>query len=86
MSDAIHDLGDSLSIGSAWVLNKLGKKQASSEFNYGYRRLSLFGALLNGIVLLIGSAWVMTTAIPRLIDPVMPEVEGMLRLLSPYLS
>ncbi len=80
MSDAIHDLGDSLSIGSAWVLNKLGKKQASSEFSYGYRRLSLFGALFNGIVLLIGSAWVMSTAIPRLSDPIMPEVEGMLLL------
>ena len=30
MSDAVHDLGDTLSIGSAWVLNKLGKKQANS--------------------------------------------------------
>ena len=80
MSDAVHDLGDTLSIGSAWVLNKLGKKQANSEFSYGYRRLSLFGALLNGFVLIIGSIWIMTEAIPRLFDPVMPEAEGMLLL------
>ena len=26
MADAVHDLGDSLSIGSAWLLNRLGKK------------------------------------------------------------
>ena len=80
MSDAVHDLGDTLSIGSAWVLNKLGKKQANDEFSYGFRRLSLFGALLNGIVLIIGSIWIMTEAIPRLSNPVMPETEGMLIL------
>ena len=80
MSDAVHDLGDTLSIGSAWVLNKLGKKQANNEFSYGFRRLSLFGALLNSLVLIAGSIWVMTEAIPRLFNPIMPEAEGMLLL------
>jgi len=80
MADAVHDLGDTLSIGSAWILNKLGKKQANSEFSYGFRRLSLFGALFNGIVLVIGSTWIMSEAIPRLSNPVMPETEGMLLL------
>lgn len=49
MADAVHDLGDSLSIGSAWLLNRLGWKSANPEFTYGYRRLSLFGALINGL-------------------------------------
>lgn len=80
MADAVHDLGDSLSIGSAWVLNRLGKKGADTEFTYGYRRLSLFGALLNGVVLLVGSVWVLSEAIPRLANPVMPMAEGMLAL------
>jgi len=80
MADAVHDLGDSLSIGTAWVLSKLSKKQADSSFTYGYKRLSLFGALINGIVLIAGSIWVLTQAVPRLFDPVMPEAEGMLAL------
>ena len=80
MSDAVHDLGDTLSIGSAWVLNKLGQKKATSEFSYGFRRLSLFGSLLNGLVLTIGSIWIMSEAIPRLFNPIMPNVEGMLLL------
>jgi cobalt-zinc-cadmium efflux system protein len=80
MADAVHDLGDSLSIGSAWLLNRLGRKTADEEFTYGYRRLSLFGALLNGVVLLIGSVWVLSEAIPRLSNPVMPMAEGMLAL------
>lgn len=80
MADAVHDLGDSLSIGSAWLLNKLGKRSADNEFTYGYQRLSLFGALLNGLVLIAGSVWVLSESIPRLWDPVMPVTEGMLGL------
>jgi len=80
MADAVHDLGDSLSIGSAWLLNRLGRKAADTVFTYGYRRLSLFGALINGLVLIAGSLWVLAEAIPRLSSPVMPVTEGMLAL------
>lgn len=80
MADAVHDLGDSLSIGSAWLLNRLSGKQADQKYTYGYKRLSLFGALINGIVLVVGSVWVLTVAIPRLFDPVMPHTEGMFLL------
>ncbi|MEQ3636874.1 cation diffusion facilitator family transporter [Alcanivorax sp.] len=80
LADAVHDLGDSLAIGSAWFLNRQGRKAATREFTYGYRRLSLFGALINGLVLVGGSLWVLSEAIPRLADPVMPVTEGMLAL------
>ena len=80
MADAVHDLGDSLSIGSAWLLDRLGNKQANRDYTYGYRRLSLLGALINGLVLIAGSVWVLITAVPRLYDPVMPHIEGMLAL------
>lgn len=80
MADAVHDLGDSLSIGSAWLLARWGGKSADSEFTYGYRRLTLFGALLNSLVLIAGSLWVLSEAIPRLADPIMPVTEGMLAL------
>ena len=80
MADAVHDLGDSLSIGTAWALSLLAKKKADSSFTYGYKRLSLIGALINGIVLIAGSTWVLLQAIPRLFDPVMPAAEGMLAL------
>jgi cobalt-zinc-cadmium efflux system protein len=80
MADAIHDLGDSLSIGSAWLLNRLGRRTANGEFTYGYRRLSLFGALINGLVLIGGSLWVLSEAMPRLTNPVMPVTEGMTAL------
>lgn len=80
MADAVHDLGDTLSIGSSWMLEKLGRKSANSRFTYGYRRLSLLGALINAIVLTVGSIWVVVSAVPRLLEPVMPHTEGMMGL------
>lgn len=80
MADAVHDLGDSLSIGSAWVLNRLSGKKSDEHFTYGYRRFSLLGALINALVLVAGSTWVLREAIPRLTDPQMPVTEGMLGL------
>ncbi len=80
MADAVHDLGDSLSIGLAWFLARLGKKDANATFTYGYRRFSLLGALINGMVLIAGSIWVLGESIPRLAAPEMPHAQGMLLL------
>lgn len=77
MADAVHDLGDSLSIGLAWLLNKLGSKQPNGLYTYGYQRFSLLGALINGLVLVAGSLWVLSAAIPRLIEPQQPHAVGM---------
>ncbi|RZQ56985.1 cation transporter [Pseudidiomarina tainanensis] len=80
LADAVHDLGDSLSLGLAWVLNKLGKKQANQHFTYGYKRLNLAGAFINAVVLIAGSAWVLVEAIPRLWNQQMPVADGMIAL------
>ena len=77
MADAVHDLGDSLSIGLAWLLNKLGSKEPNGLFSYGYQRFSLLGAMINGLVLIAGSLWVLNAAIPRLFEPQQPHAVGM---------
>jgi len=80
MADAVHDLGDSLSIGTAWLLNRAGNKKATERFTYGFKRLSLLAAMLNGIVLVCGSVWVLIISVPRLFAPEMPHTEGMFLL------
>lgn len=77
MADAVHDLGDTLSIGLAWLLDRLSNKNPNDEFTYGYHRFSLIGALINGLILISGSAWVLSEAIPKLLNPQMPHVQGM---------
>lgn len=80
MSDAVHDLGDSLSLGMAWYLEKHSHKQSDHRYSYGYRRFSLLAALVNTIVLIVGSLFVLSEAIPRLLDPQHSNAEGMIVL------
>ncbi|MBR9831372.1 cation transporter [bacterium] len=80
LSDALHDLGDSLSLGLSWYFQKLSKKGRTKTFSYGYKRFSLLGAIINSIVLVAGSIFILTKAIPELFNPGETNVEGMLYL------
>ena len=80
LSDALHDLGDSLSLGLSWYFQKLSKKGRTKTFSYGYKRFSLLGAIINSIVLVAGSIFILTKAIPELFNPEETNVEGMLYL------
>lgn len=70
ISDALHDLGDSLSLGLAWYIEgKANKKGATNEFSFGYARFRLLGALINSVVLVAGSVYIIYEAISRLQNP-----------------
>lgn len=70
ISDALHDLGDSLSLGLAWYIeNKAEKKGATEEFSFGYARFRLLGALINSVVLIAGSIYIIYEAIIRFRNP-----------------
>lgn len=80
VSDALHDLGDALSILISIYLEKYSLRGADAKYSYGYRRFSTLAALLSGILIVVGSVVVLTQAIPRIMDPVQPNVNGMLIL------
>ncbi|MBN2533525.1 MAG: cation transporter [Spirochaetales bacterium] len=69
LSDALHDLGDSFSLGLAWYLEKLSEKKRTGEFTFGYKRFSLLGAFISASLLLAGSVIIIINAIPRLLNP-----------------
>lgn len=76
-SDALHDFGDSLSLGFAWYFKRISCRQRDNHFTYGYQRYALLGALINMIVLIIGSMIVLSQALPRLLHPARPNSTGM---------
>lgn len=76
-SDALHDFGDSISLGVAWYFEKLSKRKPSKRFSYGLKRFSILGALFNSLVLLAGSVVVLYAAIPRLFSPEQSDAAGM---------
>lgn len=77
LSDSLHDLGDSFSLGLAWYLDKYSRKEKDKKYSYGYRRFSLLGALVTTVVLIIGSLFILSEAIPRLISPEHSNAHGM---------
>ena len=80
MSDAVHDLGDSLSLGMSWYFQKVATKKPSKNYSYGYKRFSLLGAIINSVVLIIGSVFIINEAIPRIIEPEATDAFGMMWL------
>jgi cobalt-zinc-cadmium efflux system protein len=77
ISDAVHDLGDSLSLGLAWYFQKISKKGSTKQYSYGYKRFSLLGAIINCVVLIVGSIYILSEAIPRLFSPQETNAAGM---------
>ena len=80
LSDALHDLGDSVSLGIGWVFQKISKRKTDSLFTYGYRRFSILGALINAVILVIGSGFVVYHAVQAFSEDHAPNAEGMLVL------
>lgn len=80
LSDALHDLGDSLAIGLSWLLEARSWRARDRRYSYGYRRFTLLGSLVNAFVLTLGSLFVISEAIPRLLSPVRPHAAGMVGL------
>lgn len=80
ISDSIHDFGDSLSIGLSWLLDKKANKKPNEKFTYGYLRFSVLGALINSLILTIGSLIMIYNAVPRLISPQEINYNGVFKL------
>lgn len=78
VSDAVHDLGDTLSLGTSWYLQNKSKQKRNNKFSFGYKRFSLLGALINSLVLLGGSVFVITEAVGRLLEPEHSDAKGMM--------
>ena len=70
LADAGHMLVDCLALGLAWAGNRIGRRPADPRRSYGYRRVEVLAAWINGIVLCGVVLWVAVEAVSRMLDPV----------------
>ena len=77
-SDAIHDLGDELSIGIAYFLERKSTRKPDAKHTYGYVRYSLLGGVITTAILLTGSIFVIYESIKRFFEPVEVHFDGMI--------
>ena len=78
ISDSVHDIGDALSIGISYILEKKSKKKPDENYTYGYIRYSVLGSTITTVILLTGSILVIYNAILRIINPVTINYDGMI--------
>lgn len=77
LSDAVHDLGDSLSVGLALVFQKISTKEANEQYSFGHRRFSLLGAMITSVILIGGSILIILNSVPLLFHPQPVNSRGM---------
>jgi cobalt-zinc-cadmium efflux system protein len=80
LSDSLHDLGDAISIGISYFMEKKSKKHADNKYTYGYIRYSVLGGVITTTILLVGSILVIVGAVKRIINPVEVNYSGMIIL------
>ena len=77
-SDAVHDMGDAVSIGISYFMERKSKKDPDEKYTYGYLRYSVLGALISTVILLVGSAIMIYSAAARIIEPKEINYDGMI--------
>ena len=69
LSDAVHDIGDAVSIGISYFLERKSHKKPDDTYTYGYARYSIIGGLITTAILILGSVFVIINAVLRIINP-----------------
>lgn len=80
ISDALHDLGDTISLAVAWYLQKVSNRPRDKHYTYGYKRFSLLGAMFISVMLIVGAVFILRESIERLLSPDEVNAKGMMYL------
>lgn len=78
LTDAFHDAGDCLVLGTAWYLQQVATKGRDARYSYGYGRYSMLGGWLTSVVLIAGAIGMLVMTLPRLKNPATPDTAGMI--------
>lgn len=69
VSDGIHMFTHAFALGLSWAAIVLAARPANAAKTFGYYRVEVIAAFVNGITILISAAWIVMEGIARLITP-----------------
>ncbi|WP_188692924.1 cation diffusion facilitator family transporter [Silvimonas amylolytica] len=75
LADAGHMVSDAAALGFSWLALHYGKRPANAKLTFGYKRLEILAAFVNGCALFLVAAWILFEAIVRFAKPV-PILSG----------
>jgi cobalt-zinc-cadmium efflux system protein len=73
LSDAGHNLADAAALGLSWYALVIARKPSSHGMTYGYHRVGVITALINGLSLVMIALWIIWEALVRLRRPDPPD-------------
>jgi len=76
LSDAIHNLSDTLAILLAYIAQRISRRESNERKTFGYKRVEILAAFFNALVLIGISAFLIYEAIRRFSDP--EPIKGLL--------
>jgi cobalt-zinc-cadmium efflux system protein len=69
LADAGHMVSDAAALAMSWGALRIGRRPADAQRSYGYRRLEVLVAFVNGCALFLIAAWVIFEALRRFASP-----------------
>ena len=69
LSDALHNLSDTFATFIAYLAILIGKREANQKKTFGYKRMEILAALINAVILIVISVFLMREAWYRLQNP-----------------
>jgi cobalt-zinc-cadmium efflux system protein len=70
LADAGHMVSDVAALGMSWLAIHVGKRPADAARSFGYKRLEVLAAFVNGCALFLIAGWVVFEAVRRFAAPV----------------
>jgi cobalt-zinc-cadmium efflux system protein len=80
LADAAHMFTDAAALVIALIASAVAARPANDRRTFGYQRAEVFGALINGVILIVLAGWVAFEGVMRLLNPGEAEVAGGLML------
>lgn len=76
LADAGHMSSDAIGLAVALIATVVAARPATDRHTFGFQRVEVLAALLNGVLLSVVAVWVAVEAIRRLTAPADPEVQA----------
>jgi cobalt-zinc-cadmium efflux system protein len=70
LADAGHMVSDTAALGMSWAAIRVGRRPADSARSFGYKRIEVLAAFVNGCTLFLIAGWILFEAIRRFSTPV----------------
>jgi len=69
LADAGHMASDAAALAFSWLAVRIGKRAATEQLSYGFRRVEILAAFVNGLALFAIAAWIVVEAVRRWFEP-----------------